>query len=205
MVIIGITARCVDGSYKVSENLIKKVKENGAFPLIILPGFEDYLLDILKKCQGFIIPGGVTWNASDELIIQYAMKQDLPLLGICAGMQALANVHNFSKDIPSDQTIPINSDTHNSKEKYGHYINVTNTFLASILGSNKILVNSRHKFTITQENYFLIDAYSDDGIIEAIHLPNKRFILGLQWHPEDLDDEFSQKIFARFIEQCKIS
>lgn len=40
MVVIGISARLVDGSYKVGENLIKKIKENNAFPIIILPGFS---------------------------------------------------------------------------------------------------------------------------------------------------------------------
>ena len=200
LVIIGITARLVDGIYKVNESLIEKLKKNNALPLVIIPGFDNS--NLIKMCNGFIIPGGVTWNDTDEEIIKYAINNNLPLLGICAGMQALANIHNFDKDIPSDQTIPINNNLHDSKDKYVHDINVTSEFLYDILGSKKIRVNSRHKFRVMEKNYFVVDAISEDGLIEAIHLPFKRLILGVQWHPEDLDDEFSERLFAEFIKNC---
>ena len=200
MVIIGITARLVDGIYKVNESLIEKIKNNGALSLVIVPGFDNTYL--FSLCNGFIIPGGVTWCETDEEIIKYAIENDLPLLGICAGMQALANIHNFDKDILSDQTIPIGNNLHDSKDLYVHDVNVVDKFLLDILGTKKIKVNSRHKYKVKNEDYFIIDAYSDDGLIEAIHLPNKKFIMGVQWHPEDLDDEFSKSIFENFIKKC---
>ena len=203
MVIIGISLRFIDMSYKVNANLIEKIKESGAIPLLILPNFIDFFFFFLSKCQGFIIPGGNTWDKVDELIIKYAIKHNLPLLGICAGMQAVANIHNFAKDIPSDQTIPIGNNKHHNSNKYVHRIQVVDDFLESIIQSKTINVNSRHKFTITKEDYFVVDAYSEDGLIEAIHLPNKKFILGVQWHPEDLTDEFSVRIFRAFIEACQ--
>ena len=202
MVIIGITARLVDGVYKVNESLIEKIKKYKAIPLVIVPGFDNSRF--ISMCNGFIIPGGFTWHETDEEIIKYAIENDVPLLGICAGMQALANIHNFDKDILSDQTIPIGNSLHDSKDKYVHDINVISKFLYGILGSKKIRVNSRHKYKVEKQDYFIIDAYSDDGLIEAIHLPNKKFIMGVQWHPEDLDDEFSQKIFACFIAHTKL-
>ena len=205
MVVVGISARLVDGSYKVGENLIKKIKENNAFPIIILPGFAEALEIILALCNGFIILGGNIWHETDELIIKYAIKHDIPLLGICAGMQAIANIKNFCGTKDSDKTILIGNDKHYSLDKYSHCINITSNFLSDILESNRIMVNSRHKFTVIKEDYFMVDAYSDDGVIEAIHFPYKRFILGVQWHPENLDDEFSQKLFSTFIEQCKNS
>ena len=119
-------------------------------------------------------------------------------------MQAIANIKNFCGTKDSDKTILIGNDKHYSLDKYSHYINITNNFLSDILGSNCIMVNSRHKFTVVKEDYFIVDAYSDDGVIEAIHLPNKKFILGVQWHPENLDDEFSQKLFSTFIAHAKL-
>ena len=65
------------------------------------------------------------------------------------------------------------------------------------------MVNSRHNDTVNLNDNFTVDAYSSDNIIEAVHIPNKTFILGLQWHPEDLSDEYSEKIFKYFIEKCK--
>lgn len=47
-------------------------------------------------------------------------------------------------------------------------------------------VNSRHKYEIINVNNAIVSARSDDGIIEAIEFPNKRFTMGVQWHPEDL-------------------
>ena len=117
-------------------------------------------------------------------------------------MQALANIHNFDKDILSDQTVPIGNDSHYSQNEYVHNIQVVSPFLENILQDKFIRVNSRHKFKVAKEDYFVVDAYSDDGLIEAIHIPNKKFILGVQWHPEDLDDEFSERLFAEFIKNC---
>ena len=68
---------------------------------------------------------------------------------------------------------------------------------------NKIMVNSRQNDTVNLNDNFVVDAKSRDNIIEAVHIPNKTFILGLQWHPEDLSDEYSKKIFQYFIEKCK--
>ena len=202
MKLVGITTRLDNNVYKVNESIIEKLKKYDIMPILIVPGFENNLTSILDKCSGFIIPGGVTWHEADEIIIKYALKNDIPLLGICAGMQALANIHNFDKDILSDQTIPIGNDSHYSQNEYAHNIQVVSPFLENILQDKFIRVNSRHKFKVAKEDYFVVDAYSDDGLIEAIHIPNKKFILGVQWHPEDLRDEYSERLFAEFIKNC---
>ena len=61
------------------------------------------------------------------------------------------------------------------------------------------MVNSRHNDTIVNNNLIKIEALSDDNVIEAISITDK--ILGIQWHPEDLDNEDSDKIFKFIIEQ----
>ena len=62
-------------------------------------------------------------------------------------------------------------------------------------------VNSRHQYEIINVNNANISAESDDGIIEAIEFKDKRFAIGLQWHPEDLyeNDINMLKIFNEFI------
>lgn len=178
------------------------MKLYGGIPLIIPEAKESHdLTTILNICNGFIIPGGITWNKTDEEIIKYAYMYDLPLLGICAGMQAIGNINNFCGTKESDKTIRINSIINHNDEKndYAHKVEVQRYLLYNILKKDVIMVNSRHNYKIKNEAYFKVDATSSDGVIEAIHLPNKKFILGLQWHPEDLDDENSQKIFHKFI------
>lgn len=196
---IGITTRIITNDIglkqdKVPHSLVKKLEEHKALPIII-PNISDisYYLDI---CDGFIVPGGITWNEADIEIIKYVFKVNKPLLGICAGMQALANIDTFI-----DNTIKV--DNHNvPNEEYVHEISINDGILKNILNKDKIKVNSRHNYMIEPKSYFKIDAVSNDGVIEAISFPEFKFIVGLEWHPEDMDDENQNKIFKYFISKC---
>ena len=196
---IGISTRIITNDIglkqeKVPSSLIKILEENGVLPIII-PNIDDisYYLDI---CDGFIVPGGITWNDVDVNIIKYVFKENKPLLGICAGMQALANIDTFV-----DNTIKVAN--HNvPNEDYVHEISINDGILKSILNKDKIKVNSRHNYMIEPKSYFKIDAVSNDGVIEAISYPEFKFIVGLQWHPEDIDDDDQNKIFKYFISKC---
>lgn len=196
---IGISTRIITNDIglkqeKVPSSLIKILEENGVLPIII-PNIDDisYYLDI---CDGFIVPGGITWNDADIKIIRYAFKTNKSLLGICAGMQALANIDTFV-----DNTIKV--ENHNVPNvEYVHEISINDGILKSILNKDKIKVNSRHNYMIEPKSYFKIDAVSNDGVIEAISYPEFKFIVGLQWHPEDMDDDDQNKIFKYFISKC---
>ena len=196
---IGISTRIITNDIglkqeKVPSSLIKILEENEVLPIII-PNIDDisYYLDI---CDGFIVPGGITWNDVDVNIIKYVFKNDKPFLGICAGMQALANIDTFV-----DNTIKV--EKHNVPNvEYVHEISINDGILKSILNKDKIKVNSRHNYMIEPKSYFKIDAVSNDGVIEAISYPEFKFIVGLQWHPEDMDDDDQNKIFKYFISKC---
>ena len=73
----------------------------------------------------------------------------------------------------------------------------------NIVGKDKILVNSRHKSAIKDTKY-IVSGRSEDGIIEAIEVPEYKFFLGLQWHPENIYDVSidAKKIFDYFIKIC---
>jgi putative glutamine amidotransferase len=60
-------------------------------------------------------------------------------------------------------------------------------------------------YHVTYINNFIVSAYSPDGLIEAIELPDKDFVLGVQWHPEKMVkyDVYANKIIDGFIEKCK--
>ena len=196
---IGISTRIITNDIglkqeKVPHSLIKMLEKYDVVPIII-PNIKDisFYLDI---CDGFIVPGGITWNDTDIKIIKYVFKNDKPLLGICAGMQALANIDTFV-----DNTIKVKN--HNvPNEEYVHEISINDGILKSILNKDKITVNSRHNYMIEPKSYFKIDGVSSDGVIEAISYPEFKFIVGLQWHPEDMDDDDQNKIFKYFISKC---
>lgn len=196
---IGITCRTIKNDdrdiLKVNKSIVDYVIKSGGIPLLILSDMDFSIFD------GFIFPGGYSWENLDEKILKYAFDNDIPALGICAGMQLIASMDKFGNVL--DNCIAIGNNHHQSKDEYVHEITINKGILFDILGSNKIIVNSRHNDTVNLNDNFTVDAKSPDNIIEAVHIPNKTFILGLQWHPEDLHDEYSEKIFKYFIEKCK--
>ena len=66
------------------------------------------------------------------------------------------------------------------------------------------MVNSYHRFHALENDNVVVNAYSEDGLIEGVEISNKKFILGVQWHPEisyKFDDN-SKKILDYFMEVC---
>jgi len=81
-----------------------------------------------------------------------------------------------------------------------------NTLLYDILKTNEVDVNSIHTMFANEDDIKNLDisAYSDDGYVEAIELKDKKFCLGVKWHPElMIDDKNMNNIFKYFIEACK--
>ena len=130
-----------------------------------------------------------------------------PILGICRGIQVMAialggMVHQDITSMASiqhSQTSPRWTTT--------HFVNFTNgTKLSEIAGEEKMMVNSFHHQAVKAVPYgFYTAAETSDGIIEAIETcDDKKFCLGVQWHPEETfeTDAFSKEIFKHFVSAC---
>ena len=205
--------------FQTTNSIVKKISEHGGLPIIICPTqIEDFvhkknnnirpltffekkdLNEILELCDGIIKPGGVRIYGYERYIYEYTYNNDIPYLGICAGMQMMAQHSGEQINIKNDSNI-----NHCTKQKYAHKIKIVHgTLLYKILQQDEIIVNSLHNYHIVNSGINKTNAYSLDGIIEGIENPNKIFHLGLQWHPEGLDDLNSNKIFDSFIETSSI-
>lgn len=166
----------------------------------------DDIVTILKMCDGFIITGGDVWYQLDEVVINYAIDKDIPLLAICLGMQALSKVLSGNKAIAYDNTIKNNTFINHNKDFgiFSHVVNIKKeSLLYSIILKDKIKVNSRHSYHTPYVPTIFVSSCSKDNIVESIELKNKKFIIGVQWHPELLIDFDinSRKIFEAFIEK----
>lgn len=228
--VIGIIGRCFlekkQSIIELNEDYRLAVVKNGGVPLIIVPLDEETyvqttssqvrrlveeeknnLYQILSKCDGILMPGGTHWYQFDELICQYAIQQNIPILGICLGMQILGSMDSFDGIHDSDRTVKNETKIDHCQEEvpYVHRCHICPGILYDILKQKEIMVNSRHHYHITEKDYFEIDAYSEDGLIEAIHIPNHRFALGIQWHPESMlsYDKKMNLIFQAFIDAVK--
>lgn len=167
---------------------IKIIKKYHCIPI----GIMD--ISTVKEVDCIICQGGDDYNDFDLEVIKYCYDNNIPLLGICLGMQTMSILFNGKLE-------DLNNLNHKSKEKYVHNVNINkDSKLYQILKSDKIMVNSRHKSYITKTD-LKISAISEDGIIEAIEDSSKKFFIGVQWHPENMVEynNIEEKIFAYFL------
>lgn len=162
---------------------------------------------VLNKCDGFIVPGGTYWYCFDEYVIDYAIRNNKPILGICAGFQAMCSMFAKNRD-KFDMTKRFINDKHYGEvTEYIHDIEIIeNTLLSRIVNKDIIMINSlHHDYVDFPMKDLVVSAVSDDNVIEAVELPNHPFLLGVEWHPEYLEDDNSKRIFDSFIDSVKKS
>lgn len=205
-----------DKIYEVVNEMVEKVSLSGGIPIGIFPtqiekfqlkkldeileltGIEKQdLNESLNMCDAIIKPGALKIYGFERYIYDYAFCKDVPYLGVCAGMQMMSNSINIKNE---DKGI-----NHRSSDIYAHKIKILrDSILYEILDQDEIMVNSRHSYHISDPGINSVSAYSEDGIIEAIENRSKQFQIGLQWHPETINDDNSIKIFDRLIEESNI-
>lgn len=204
--------------YEVPNNIVEKISIHGGIPVGIFPTqIEDFqnkrlseideltfiekqdLIESLDRVDAIIKPGALKIYGYERYIYDYAFNKDIPYLGICAGMQMMAGYQNNKYNNVKNET-----DIHHSKEEYAHTLRILkDTLLYNILKEEEIMVNSRHRYHIANPGINEVNAVSEDGIIEGIENRDKLFHLGVQWHPENLNDDNTNKIFDEFIESAK--
>ena len=192
--IIGIVTRLENNMHKINKSLIDNITKCGGLCLGIINeerySYEfldrDKLIidNILKICDGFVIPGGSTESYLDKYIIEYATKNNIPILGICLGMQEMSSFLDLEE-----------VSNHNKSNRYVHKVNIDKNSLLYKIFKKDIYVNSRHNYKIKNLNsYKAVGSCLD--VIEAIERDDNTFNVGVQWHPEDIDNE---ELFDYFI------
>jgi len=157
---------------------------------------------------GVIIPSR---DAFELALAKKVLAMNKPILGVCRGAQIL-NIA-VGGDMYQDITTQVKGDLLQHQQKApkfhgSHFVDVTEgSLLNRLTGKTRIKVNSRHH----QANRlvpapFVISGKASDGIVEAVESTHHHFVLGVQWHPENMaraSDSASVQIFSGFVEACK--
>ncbi len=213
-------------SYWMLPGYMEGIRQAGGIPLMLpLSADEEILSQLVSEIDGFLFTGGhdvspelygeepssvcgEVCKERDEMemaLFRIAYEQDKPILGICRGIQFInvAMGGTLYQYLPTEhlsetehhQTPPYDIPIHSVKL-------VSDTPLFHIFKAETVQVNSYHHQAIKKlATELKAMALSDDGLIEAIYIPAKKFIWAVQWHPEFSfrNDTYSRKIFKAFV------
>jgi putative glutamine amidotransferase len=196
--------------WAVTETYVNAVAAAGGTPIVLVPTDDtERLLDLV---DGLVFSGGADIEPSlygenethpktyginadrdrFELdLIRGAAERDIPTLCICRGIQVLnvafgGTLYQDVADQFSTEVAHAQGDHSIPAQEPSHRVEVEpSSFVASVYGATSLETNSFHHQTLKDVPETIeVAAWSADGTIEAVSMKDKRYIVGLQWHPE---------------------
>jgi putative glutamine amidotransferase len=206
---IGITLDADEAGrrYELPRAYADAVLASGGLP-ILLPHAAESAAAYLALLDGLVVTGGAfdvppelygearrpecgptkpDRTAFERNLLEAALAARLPVLGVCGGMQLMNVVRGgtLHQDLARDAGLS-GHEQPPPKDVPSHPVAVSaGTQLATLVGAGELRVNSTHHQAVKDVGTgVLVSARAPDGVVEAIELPDLRFALGVQWHPE---------------------
>ena len=209
--VIGITGNFGDKGCELAEGYFRSVLEAGGVPMIIPPfDDKDALLAALDHIDGLLLSGGGDINPlylgeepspalhsinprrdfCELMLVRLAYDRQIPMLGICRGIQVLAaaldgTLHQDIKEaMPDAHLLKHSQDL--PREYASHEVRLEpDSLISRIMQTETLAVNSFHHQAVGEAGpHLCVSAKSSDGVIEAVESSEHKSILGVQWHPE---------------------
>lgn len=216
----------------VNTAYLRAVQEGGGIPVLLPPELGEAALAALwERLDGLVLTGGgdidpqrfgearhaattevsTARDALELSLVGKALDDGVPLFAICRGLQVVnvALGGSLHQDIKEQLGSPIEHSQRERRDQPTHAVKVMGegTRLGRILGRLELEVNSMHHQAIKTLGRGLRDvAWAPDGVIEAAELADPaRFLVGVQWHPEDLvaRDAAARGLFAALVAEAR--
>ena len=231
--IIGLTANYSDIDATIRSAYYQQIVKAGGTPIIIPPiADKNVIINTLEQIDALVLTGGADYNPlwageqpikelhninkerdlAELLTTRLAYNRQIPMLGICRGIQTLAmalggrveqDIENpLVKDDKSlGKHIKHSQDADRSEPT--HVVNIqNNSMLSDIYGDSAFVNTFHHQAVADPGSKFNVVATSPDGVIEAIESSEYKSIMGVQWHPEWLGEE-GLKLFTWLVKRGK--
>jgi putative glutamine amidotransferase len=196
--------------YELKQAYSDAVLRAGGLPFVLPYSDDPTCIDAyLDRISGLLVTGGAfdippeaygdtardglgalkqSRTAFESALMQAALKRNMPVLGICGGMQLLNVVMGGSlfQDILKEVEHSKDHEQKHDRTQPAHPVEVKDgTVLGESLGKGQVMVNSTHHQAVKRPgNNVIVSATSPDGVVEAIEVPSHAFAVGVQWHPE---------------------
>jgi putative glutamine amidotransferase len=199
--------------FQLRDDYVRAVESAGGLPLVFAPGRPRDVPDLLDHVQGLVLSGGADVDprlygqephpsvcrvvperdAFELALCREALRRDLPILAICRGHQVLnvATGGTLVQDIPSEWPGAVTHDPDVQRWETAHDVEILpGTRLRDILGTERVAVNSFHHQAVRDlgQGLVLSARCPADGMVEGLEMPDRRFVVGVQWHPESFWD-----------------
>ena len=229
--LIGMTGNHSDIDITLRDVYHQQIVRAGGVPVLIPPVDDiEVVIETLEHLDGLVLTGGADYDpawcgeerspllgninevrdAPELMITRLAYNRNIPMLGICRGIQTLATAlgghvaqdiseaKNRDSEFKTQDSLLIHSQTEDRPVKTHSITVIEGTKLAEILREQLSIVHSplstsvnsfHHQSVDETGDKFRVSAVAPDGIIEAMESAEERSIIGVQWHPECLGDD----------------
>ncbi len=203
--VIGITANYTQGDATLRDRYYRQIEAAGGIPVIIPPIADRHVIaGTLDRIDALLLTGGGDFNPlwtgeepvanlgsvnaerdlPELLITRLAFNRQIPMLGICRGIQTLAIA--LGGIVAQHATMQIKHSQDADRTEPTHSVTITpGSMLSKIYPEERIYVNSFHHQAVTAGGpHLTITATAPAGVVEALESSDMKSIIGVQWHPE---------------------
>ncbi len=227
--LIGITGNFAEGELRLLSGYFRSIEAAGGIAVVVPPQAQcdEATAALLDRLDGLLLSGGADLNplfvGEDPVealhginpirdrfelgLIRLAYDRQIPMLGICRGIQMLAAalsgtiVQDIATAMPDTPLVKHSQDA--PRTTATHFVTAEDGSLMHQLFGKCFTVNSFHHQAVDEPGeHFRVTARSADGVVEAIESTEFKSIVGVQWHPECFileGDHYMMPLFRHFV------